>query len=175
MGHELKNNCKEQAEALTNDTSDNPEQPVKPPIALSKRPGTRALREVQYYDDDGGYTWQVRGGNRRHQLEHRLPSHARLGSLRGGPADPHDARVHCLHKQRAAHREHQENPEQPRTRHSDENCGEKLEEPWEPDDGEIPAVNMSVTHRVCHEEMMYKLRIRSDALYNQLRNRMNLS
>ena len=54
-GARAKEQLQKQAEEQTNDTSDNPEQHFKPPIAPSERRGTRALRETQYCDDDGGY------------------------------------------------------------------------------------------------------------------------
>ena len=40
---------------------------------------------------------------------------------------------------------------------------------------EIPAINVTMTHRVCHEELMYKLRIRSDDPYSRPRHKGSLS
>ena len=130
MGHELKNDCKKQAEALIHDTSDNPEQHFTPPIAPSKRRSTRALRKVQYHDG-GGNAWQrIRGGaardSRRHRFGYRLLLYVRTGEHRGedhrgGPTESHDARIRRLHRQRAVDRECQGYPEEPRQRHPDGN------------------------------------------------------
>ena len=39
----------------------------------------------------------------------------------------------------------------------------------------IPAIDVTMTHRVCHEELRYKLRIRSDDPYSRPRHKGSLS